>query len=64
MATMMVATVLNYADTVLKLPRLVGYTLTSNTASQQVLLGNGFGYQGIVTHVDLPHYWYVRMRDC
>ena len=64
MATMMVTTVLNYADTVLKLPRLVGYTLTSNTASQQVLLRHDFVYQGDISHVALPHYWYVRMRDC
>lgn len=60
-ATKMVTTVLNHADTVLMLPRLVGYTLTSNTASQHVLLGNGFVYQGDISHVDLPHYWYVRM---
>lgn len=63
MATVMVTTVLNHADNTLALPRLVGYTLTTNTASQQVLLRQGFGYQGTVTHVDLPHYWYVRMRD-
>ena len=63
-ATMMVATVLNHADTALNLPRLVGYTLTSNTASQQVLLRHGFVYQGDISHVALPHYWYVRMRDC
>ena len=64
MATMLVTTVLNHADIVLKLPRLVGYTLSSNTASQQVLLRHGFVYQGDISHVALPHYWYVRMRDC
>ena len=63
-ATTMVTTVLNHADTVLNLPRLVGYTLTSNTASQQVLLRHDFVYQGDISHVDLPHYWYVRMCDC
>ena len=63
-ATTMVATVLNHADTALNLPRLVGYTLTSNTASQQVLLRHDFVYQGDISHVALPHYWYVRMRDC
>ena len=63
-ATTMVTTVLNHADTVLNLPRLVGYTLTTNTVSQQVLLRHGFVYQGDISHVDLPHYWYVRMRDC
>jgi RimJ/RimL family protein N-acetyltransferase len=57
----MVTTVLNYADTIRKLPRLVGYTLTTNIGSQQILLRQGFVYQGDISHVDLPHYWYVRM---
>ena len=63
-ATNMVTTVLQHADTSLTLPRLVGYTLMTNIASQQVLVRHGFVYQGEVTHADLPHYWYVRMRDC
>ena len=60
MATAMVTTVLHHADTILTLPRLVGYTLTTNIASQQVLVRHGFVYQGDISHVDLPHYWYVR----
>ena len=60
-ATKMVTTVLQHADTILTLPRLVGYTLTTNIASQQVLVRHGFVYQGEVTHADLPHYWYVRV---
>ena len=60
-ATKMVTTILQHADTILTLPRLVGYTLTTNIASQQVLLRHGFVYQCEVTHADLPHYWYVRM---
>jgi RimJ/RimL family protein N-acetyltransferase len=57
----MVTTVLQHADTILTLPRLVGYTLMTNIASQQVLVRHGFVYQGEVTHADLPHYWYVRV---
>ena len=60
-ATKMVTTVLQHADTILTLPRLVGYTLMTNIASQQVLVRHGFVYQGEVTHADLPHYWYVRV---
>jgi ribosomal-protein-alanine N-acetyltransferase len=60
-ATTMVTTVLNYADTSLKLSRLVGYTLTTNIGSQQILLRHGFVYQGDISHVDLLHYWYARM---
>ena len=63
MATAMVTTVLHHADTILTLPRLVGYTLTTNIASQQVLVRHGFVCQGDISHVDLPHYWYVRMCD-
>lgn len=59
-ATKMVTTVLQHADTILTLPRLVGYTLMTNIASQQVLVRHGFVYQGEVTHADLPHYWYAR----
>jgi ribosomal-protein-alanine N-acetyltransferase len=61
LATKMVTTVLQHADTILTLPRLVGYTLMTNIASQQVLVRHGFVYQGEVTHADLPHYWYVRV---
>jgi RimJ/RimL family protein N-acetyltransferase len=60
-ASAMVTTVLHTADTYLKFPRLIGYTLTTNNASQQVLLRHGFGYQGEVLHVGLPHYWYARI---
>lgn len=60
-ATMMVTTVLNYADTSLKLSRLVGYTLTTNIGSQQILVRHGFVYQGDISHVDLLHYWYARI---
>ena len=60
-ATMMVTTILHHADTILKFPRLVGYTLTTNIGSQQILVRHGVVYQGDISHVDLPHYWYARI---
>lgn len=61
--TQMLATTLAYAHDVLALSRVVGYTLTTNIASQRLMIRHGFVYRGTLTHVGLAHVWYDRHWD-
>jgi ribosomal-protein-alanine N-acetyltransferase len=44
----------------LGLPEVVGFTLTTNIASQRVLEKAGLGFERVLEHAGLPH-WFARL---
>ena len=61
LATELACESIHVAFTVLKLPELVCFTLTTNRASQRVMQKAGFRYERELLYKDLPHVLY-RLR--